>query len=75
MKRWLQPIKLEIPEISSATCTTRNGKTYVTVKFTEGGSYNHVLAARHWLIRNGYPYTYITSGGTGGGTLRINGKL
>lgn len=33
LKLRLQPIKEAIPEIASATCTTRNGKTYVTVRF------------------------------------------
>jgi len=73
VKRWLQPIKIAIPAIKSATCTNRDGKHYVTVRFHDAkGGYENVQVARNWLARNGYPNARITSGGGSSGTIRIN---
>ena len=68
----LELLKKKFPFITDAFNRKRGNKRYLTVKFDYQYIYHDLVKINKWLQQNGFPHSHITSGGVGGGTIRIN---
>ena len=73
-----QVVKDNFPEIKSVKSINRAGKLYLKVtmrsKVWNGSSYDYLLLVKD-ALRDYFPNIYMTSGGGGSATYRLNRKL